>query len=64
MIFEVWACSLVITDGFPVEEWKGKKILFVMGGIGSAALLNSSQNDVPPSGTRRIRARQGRREQA
>ncbi len=24
--------------GFPVEEWKGKKILFVMGGIGSAAL--------------------------
>ena len=25
-------------NGFPVEEWKGKKILFVMGGIGSAAL--------------------------
>ena len=24
--------------GFPVEAWKGKKILFVMGGIGSAAL--------------------------
>ena len=24
--------------GFPVEDWKGKKILFVMGGIGSAAL--------------------------
>lgn len=24
--------------GFPVEEWKGKKILYVMGGIGSAAL--------------------------
>jgi sulfhydrogenase subunit gamma (sulfur reductase) len=24
--------------GFPVETWKGKKILFVMGGIGSAAL--------------------------
>jgi NAD(P)H-flavin reductase len=24
--------------GFPVEQWKGKKILFVMGGIGSAAL--------------------------
>lgn len=24
--------------GFPVKEWKGKKILFVMGGIGSAAL--------------------------
>jgi len=23
---------------FPVEEWKGKKILFIMGGIGSAAL--------------------------
>jgi len=25
-------------NGFPVEDWKGKKILFVMGGIGSAAL--------------------------
>lgn len=24
--------------GFPVDDWKGKKILFVMGGIGSAAL--------------------------
>ncbi len=24
--------------GFPVEAWKGKKILYVMGGIGSAAL--------------------------
>jgi NAD(P)H-flavin reductase len=24
--------------GFPVKDWKGKKILFVMGGIGSAAL--------------------------
>ena len=24
--------------GFPVDAWKGKKILFVMGGIGSAAL--------------------------
>ena len=24
--------------GFPVEDWKGKRILFVMGGIGSAAL--------------------------
>jgi sulfhydrogenase subunit gamma (sulfur reductase) len=24
--------------GFPVEDWKGKKILYVMGGIGSAAL--------------------------
>jgi sulfhydrogenase subunit gamma (sulfur reductase) len=24
--------------GFPVEAWKGKRILFVMGGIGSAAL--------------------------
>ena len=24
--------------GFPVEAWKGKKILFVMGGIGTAAL--------------------------
>ena len=24
--------------GFPVEQWKGKRILFVMGGIGSAAL--------------------------
>ena len=24
--------------GFPVDEWKGKKILYVMGGIGSAAL--------------------------
>ncbi|MCX8031825.1 MAG: FAD/NAD(P)-binding protein [Thermoleophilia bacterium] len=24
--------------GFPVEEWKGKNILYVMGGIGSAAL--------------------------
>lgn len=25
-------------NGFPVEQWKGKNILFVMGGIGSAAL--------------------------
>jgi sulfhydrogenase subunit gamma (sulfur reductase) len=25
-------------NGFPVEEWKGKKILYVLGGIGSAAL--------------------------
>jgi sulfhydrogenase subunit gamma (sulfur reductase) len=24
--------------GFPVEAWKGKKILYIMGGIGSAAL--------------------------
>jgi sulfhydrogenase subunit gamma (sulfur reductase) len=24
--------------GFPVDDWKGKKILYVMGGIGSAAL--------------------------
>ncbi|NLE74492.1 MAG: hydrogenase [Actinobacteria bacterium] len=24
--------------GFPVEEWKGKNLLYVMGGIGSAAL--------------------------
>ncbi len=24
--------------GFPVQDWKGKRILFVMGGIGSAAL--------------------------
>ena len=24
--------------GFPVDDWKGKKLLFVMGGIGSAAL--------------------------
>jgi len=24
--------------GFPLEEWKGKKILYVLGGIGSAAL--------------------------
>jgi sulfhydrogenase subunit gamma (sulfur reductase) len=24
--------------GFPVEQWKGKRILYVMGGIGSAAL--------------------------
>ena len=25
-------------NGFPLEAWKGKKILFVLGGIGSAAL--------------------------
>jgi len=25
-------------NGFPVEEWKGMKILYVLGGIGSAAL--------------------------
>ena len=25
-------------NGFPVEDWKGKKILYALGGIGSAAL--------------------------
>ena len=27
-----------MSNGFPVEEWKGKKTLHVLGGIGSAAL--------------------------
>jgi sulfhydrogenase subunit gamma (sulfur reductase) len=48
--------------GFPLEAWKGKRILYVLGGIGSAALKSSLQNDAPPSGTRRASARQGRKE--